>query len=210
MWVWAWVGLFVSSSQAADSVLLPKALKEVEAHYAKASTIVADFEQSTRSAMATKPKESSGRILIKRPDRVRWETLKPDTHLMVSDGHRFWFYTPPFDKDERGQVIIRKTAEVQSKLATALLGGAFSAVKEMKIETKDSSHFVLTPKKGTSGTVQEIELEISPAKEIRKLLVKHVGGNTAEIRLTKIEMGSPIRDELFVFITPSKTDVIKE
>lgn len=195
---------------ATEHVLLPAPLKEVEAHYAKAATVIADFEQSTQSALSAKKKESSGRILIKRPDKVRWETLKPDTHLMVSDGQRFWFYTPPFEAGERGQVIIRKTAEVQSKLATALLVGSFSSVRDMRIETKDAHHFLMIPKRGTSGTVQDAEIEISAQKEIRKITVRHVGGNVAEIRLTKLEMGSAIRDELFVFITPPKTDTIKE
>ncbi len=200
----------IASFGATEQVLLPPALREVEAHYAKSPTLIADFEQSTQSALSSKKKESSGRILIKRPDKVRWETLKPDTHLMVSDGKRFWAYTPPFDKDERGQVLVRKTADVQSKLATALLIGSFSSVKDMRIETKSPTHFLLIPKKGTSGTVQDAEIEISAKKEIKKVTVRHVGGNTAEIRLTRLEIGAPIRDELFVFIVPPKTDTIKE
>ena len=145
---------------------------------------------------------------------MRWETLKPDTHLMVSDGARFWFYTPPFEKGERGQVIERKTSEVQSKLATALLVGSFSVMTEkkwgMKFFEKSPGVYTLTPKAGVAGTVEKIDVYINAQKQIEKVMLMHQGGNIAEIALSNIETGKPIDDGLFSFVTPPNTERVTE
>lgn len=113
---------------------LPKALQEVEKRYAEAGTLFAEFKQLNETAATGQKKESQGILYAKRPGKVRWETRSPDANLLVSDGKKFWFYTPPFDEDERGQLIERKASEVQTKLANALLSGSFSIVHDMKIE----------------------------------------------------------------------------
>lgn len=90
---------------------LPKILQEVEAKYSKSATLQAEFTQVNDIAALKTKKTSSGHIMIKRPDKLRWETTKPDMNLLVSDGHHFWFYTPPFDEGEHGQVIEKKAAK---------------------------------------------------------------------------------------------------
>lgn len=196
---------------AAAKRKLPPLLESVELKYGAASSIVADFTQVNESAATGQKKTSSGVIMIKRPNRLRWETHQPDRNVLVSDGRKFWFYTPPFDEDERGQVIERKSAEVQSKLANALIAGSFSATREMKIEEKGANRFLIIPKKGTAGTVAQAEIEVEPAKKlIQKVILQHQGGNRSEITLNKIDLSQDLRDEMFVFVPPPNTDRVTE
>src|SRR5690606_34882256 len=111
-------------------------------------------------------KTSEGILQAKRPDKVRWETVSPDPNLLVSDGSRFWFYTPPLEEGERGQVMIRKSNEIQSQLATALLSGSFSVAKNMKIQAKGPSRFELIPKPGSAGTVTRAEIQVDPQEKL--------------------------------------------
>lgn len=195
----------------ATSKNLPALLQEVEAKYAKAATLQAEFSQVNEvAAMGTK-KTSSGVILVKRPDKLRWETLKPDMNLLVSDGRKFWFYTPPFEPGERGQVIVRRSNQTNSKLANALLSGHFSVAREMRIEQQGTSRFVLTPKPRSAGTVIKAEIEIDPGlKLIQKVVLDHQGGNRSEITLSKIELGKALGDEAFAFTPPPNTDEVKQ
>jgi len=186
-------------------------LEEVEKKYADAKTLTADFTQLTTSASLGQTKTSSGKIFLKRPSKVRWETENPDKNLLVSDGSRFSYYTPPFDIGEKGQVLEKKSSEVQSKLANALLSGSFSMARDMKIKMDGKNTFLLTPKKGSAGTVKRAKIEVNPEEKlIQKVILDHEGGNHAEISLTHIELGKKLQDQLFEFQIPPNTDKVTE
>jgi outer membrane lipoprotein carrier protein len=199
------------ASAAPQKTSLPPLLKEVEAKYTKAATLFAKFAQTKEIASLKMKKQSSGDLWVKRPDKFRWQTLEPDPNILVSDGKTYWFYTPPFDEDERGQLIIRKSSQVQSKLLTALLSGAFSTTKDLTVTKKGEADFLLTPKPGTAGDVLKATVTISPTdKTITRVVLDHKGGNRSEISLTEIHLGPPAEDALFKFDPPTQTEVHKE
>lgn len=199
------------SAPEAKKVNLPEELLVIEKKYLAAKTLEAEFTQRDEVKLTGAKKESSGVLMIRHPDHFRWETLKPDKNLLVSDGRRFWFYTPPFEAGERGQVIEKKTAEVQSDLANALLAGAFSKIHDVKIEKLSATKFKLTPADGVAGTVKIAELEIDPARSIiTKLRLEHAGGNKTEITLGNVKLAGKMADAYFTFVTPPATDVIRE
>jgi outer membrane lipoprotein carrier protein len=201
----------IGTAQAAKNTKrLPQLLEEVEAKYIKASTMSADFTQKSVTEALGQTKISSGVLMAKRPNKVRWETLQPDKSILVSDGKTFWFYTPPFDEEERGQLIERKSSEVQSRLANALLSGSFSMARDMKISAKGDSAFILKPKSGTAGTVREAQVRINADKIIDQVILFHKGGNKAEIQLTNIKLGQELGDDVFIFTPPPNTDRIQE
>ncbi len=177
---------------------------------------MAKFTQVNEMAALKRTKTSSGVILFKLPGKVRWETLKPDQNLLVSDGRTFWFYTPPpaFDETEHGQLIETKSQQFQSRLLNALLSGAFSMAQgtnAMGIREKTPTDFILTPKKGSAGTVAQAGIHIDPEKKlITEVTLNHVGGNSSVITLTDIELGKPIDDGLFVFVAPPGTERVKQ
>jgi outer membrane lipoprotein carrier protein len=190
------------------SAALPALLQEVERRYSRAATLKAEFSQMNESASLGTKKNSSGEIMFKRPNKMRWETTSPDKSLLVSDGHKFWYYTPPFDESEHGQVIEKSSSQVESRLAHALLAGSFSAsAHDMKIEQKSDSEFILHPKKGTAGTVLKATIEIDPElKLIKKVDLVHRDGNRSEVTLKNIQLGPSIADSEFVFKAPANTD----
>jgi outer membrane lipoprotein carrier protein len=191
------------------SPTLPEALRLVDERYQKGKTVRAKFEQKEYIASTGRTKTTQGTIEIKRPSKLRWETRAPGQNLLVSDGKTFWFYTPPFDEEERGQLIERKSSQVQSRLAQTLISGSFSDARGLKVETIDSTHYRLVPKKGTAGTVRTAEVVIDLEKnEITQVKLEHRGGNRSEIKLSNIELGSALPDELFRFVAPPNTDRI--
>lgn len=200
-----------AKAEPAKKPFVPKELLEIEKKYVSAKTLEAQFSQVNFIQMTGAKKESSGTIMLKHPNRFRWETLKPDKNLLVTDGKKFWFYSPPFEEGERGQVIEKKTSEVQSELANLLLSGSFSKVKDVTIEQVNDKTYKLFPKTGTAGTVKTAEIEVDPkSSTIDRVKLEHEGGNRVEIQLTKIKLGESMDDAFFRFVTPPGTDVIKE
>ena len=190
---------------------LPQALQEIESKYSHSGTVSADFTQINEEAAFNRKKVSSGKIQVKRPGKMRWETEKPEPSILLSDGKIFWFYTPPFDESEKGQVIVKKSSQVQSKLANALLSGSFSGTKGMLIQEQSPTTFILKPKPGTAGTVVKAKIEIDLEKKlIKKITLTHKGGNQSEISLSHIELGKALADDVFRFKLNENTDLIEE
>lgn len=195
---------------------LPPLLEVVQKQYQASAGIQAEFDQKTEVKATRQTKKSTGRIWVKRPDQLRWETLEPDPNILVSDGKTFWFYTPPFDEGERGQVIIRKTAQVQTQFLNALLSGGFDFGKtgtqvEAKGESKGEVKFLLTPQKGTAGDVQTALISIDPeSKKIERVVLTHRSGNVTDIQLKNIQLVKSHSAGLFQFKPDSNTDKIVE
>jgi len=204
------VALISSAAFGAPSAGLPPILKEVEAKYTAGKTLTAKFEQTNWVASLKRKQVSSGLIFVQRPDKFRWETASPDKNILVGDGKTYWFYTPPFDETEHGQLIIRKSSQIQSKLANALLSGSLSSMKDVKVMQDTPTQFVLTPKKGTAGDVVQTSIEIDLEKKlIKKVYLEHKDGNHTEITLSEIELGKKLDEGLFTFVTPKNTDIVK-
>ncbi len=191
---------------------LPPLLLEVQSQYQKSTGIEAQFDQITDIRATKQVKKAKGRIWIKRPNKLRWETLEPDPNILVSDGKTFWFYTPPFDKDERGQVIVKKTAQVQTQFLNALLSGSFDFDKNAtSVETRSANVFLLRPKAGTAGDVQIAQITVDQAKHtISEVLLTHTSGNRTEIKLREINLHPKLEDALFRFTPDRNTDKIFE
>jgi outer membrane lipoprotein carrier protein len=202
----------VSKSSAAKGKKsnLPPILLQVQTAYAKAGTLFAEFTQTKESVGMGTTTTSSGRIAIKRPNKIRWETLSPDPNLLVSDGVKAWYYTPPFDSSEHGQVTETLASRVRTRLANAILSGDFSG-SDLKIKTIKPDFFSIVPKAGSAANVKEAKVAVDPSqKTITDITIIYDDGNHTEIKLTNIKLGAKLGDDVFVFQAPPNTDHVKE
>lgn len=195
---------------------LPPLLRKVEDKYASSKTLSAKFEQVVQTALSKQKQTSQGTLTFERPNHVRWETLSPDRSLFVSDGVTAWFYTPPFDPDdktEHGEYHERKASQVQTKLANALLSGSFSIARDMAIHAESDTRFTLTPRGTKKGAdpIKRATIEVDPKSAlIRKVTVEHRDGNTTEITLSAISLGKSIDPAQFSFTPPPNTDRVDD
>lgn len=207
------LGWFLFSfSSGLASAALPPLLEQVQKEYQKSAGIEAEFDQLTQIKSTKNSKKSQGKIWIKHPNKLRWETISPDQNILVSDGKYFWFYTPPFEKGDRGQVIIKKSAQVQTQFLNALLSGSFDFSKtKTQIETKSPNVFLLKPSANTAGDVKTAEVTINDvSKKIEKVTLVHYSGNETTIQLKQIKLTNKFSESLFQFVPDRNTDQIRE
>lgn len=201
----------ISSEPTPSKGFLPSALKAVEKKYQEGKTVQADFRQEVKLKLTGQTKVSQGRILVQRPDQFRWETFEPDPNVLVSNGKVFWYYTPPFDETEAGQVIIRQGAEARSQKVASLLAGSFSEISQDRLKTLAPDRFEWNPKAGEAGDVNRVEIEVNSSNSlIKKVILEHKGGNRTELTLSQVKIGVPLRPEAFHFQIPPGTSIIRE
>ena len=109
--------MFWSAIGFANSPSPSSLLKAVEDHYKVQKFLAADFTQVQWIAALEREKKSKGVLEIGMPGRYRWETQSPDASLIVTNGHRMWYYTLPFLLEGRHQLVIRLVADAQAKFA---------------------------------------------------------------------------------------------
>lgn len=183
-------------------------LAGVQEKYKNVKTLTAEFTQKLKNATLGTTKESSGRIYIKRPNKFRWETHKPEASILVGNGKKAWFYTAPFREGEKGQVMVKRAADVQSQLAIDLLSGQSESNKDFKIkDLKD--RLSLTPLKA-SGDIEHIELYIEkPTNLVYKLVLFTRSGNETELTLKDVNLSPKLNDTMFDFVPPPNTEEIQ-
>ncbi|MEW6997176.1 outer membrane lipoprotein chaperone LolA [Colwelliaceae bacterium BS250] len=54
----------------------------------------ANFSQAVIDADGNTLQNATGKLVVKRPNLIYWETMQPDETLVISDGDTLWFYNP--------------------------------------------------------------------------------------------------------------------
>src|SRR5256885_15802346 len=87
-------------------------VKKVEARYQKTTDLTAEFSQTTDIKGFAKPLQSSGRVYIKRPGKLRWDYLAPTLEQIFVDNDKVQFYIP-----EHKQVMIGQLSKLTNSQA---------------------------------------------------------------------------------------------
>lgn len=195
-------------------------LSKLQSKYKNTQSLQADMIQEVYQAALARTKTSKGSITLSKPNFVKWEITEPEANVMVSNGRKLWYYTPDAGGKNKGQVIVRKSAELEKQPIFRILSGAAALDKEFKIisqqESTDSTvqgerswmEIRLKPKK-SMGDLSEVKLSISSKYLISELVIENMSGNKTKITLQNQALGAKLPPVLFDFKPPQGTEVIK-
>ncbi len=91
----------------------------VQRYFQDLRSLRADFIQRVFDERSQLLQSSSGRMLMQRPGKFRWDYRTPAEQIIVADGQRLWAY----DVD-LAQVTVRKLDQALGSTPLALLSGA--------------------------------------------------------------------------------------
>jgi outer membrane lipoprotein carrier protein len=181
-------------------------------HYNQLKTFKADFTEIYQASGVSRTE--TGVLWLKKPGRMRWEYRQPRQKLFLSDSHTAFFYVP--GERQARKTPIKNLDDIRSPLRY-LLG-------KTKLE-KEFDGLSLAPDippfqpgdvvlrgvpKGMKDRVSEVVLEISPAHQIDRILIREVDGTTTEFRFTGVQENVAVEDGLFRFIPPPGVELIPE
>lgn len=195
-------------------------LAKLQSKYKAAASLQADLVQEVYQAALARTKTSKGSLMLAKPNLVKWEITEPEANVMVSNGRRLWYYTPDAGGKNKGQVIIRKSAELERQPIFRILSGAASLSKEFNVVSQvdisakglqgvsDWMEITLKPKK-SMGDLAGAKLKVSSKYLISELIIENLSGNKTKITLQNQSLGAKLPSVLFDFKPPQGTEVIK-
>ncbi len=206
------VAASVVAAQAASNA--DAIVAKVQETCARTHDLSAHFEQTATIKSLDQVQKASGILLLKRPEKMRWEYQTPEARLFVTDGRTLWAYSPA-----EKQVVEQPVGQAfSSRLPLAILAGDCDLRKDFQVgevanaATRGSATAAvldLKPKRPEGGIVRML-LEVSLKDyTVTRTTIFDSQGNTTVISLTEIKLNTGIADQQFTFTPPPGVSVVK-
>ncbi|WP_426417709.1 outer membrane lipoprotein chaperone LolA [Aestuariirhabdus sp. LZHN29] len=181
---------------------------ELNRMLSKARSINAQFEQLTMDASGARVQQSSGQLVVERPERFRWQVAAPFPQLVISDGQRVSIYDPDLE-----QLTIQALDPRAGTTPALILSGDRQAIErdfEVKAVQREGEvlRFKLVPR-APDSLFESLELEFVNDQIGAMQLVDSFGSST-RIDFSSVEINMPVPPELFEMSVPEGTDIIED
>lgn len=174
----------------------------------------ADFTQvvtsPAREGQAPKVKTSSGTFEFQRPDRFRFNYLKPFVQTIVADGQTLWLYDVDLN-----QVTARKQAAALGSTPAALIASApdLSVLqKDFRLEAapdKDGLQWVQALPKAKDGQLQSVRVGFK-GEQLAVLEIHDSFGQRSVLTFSSTQFPAALAADSFQFKPPSGADVLRQ
>lgn len=199
----------VVDGQSADVHNLVRAVDE---HYNNLKTLKAAFVEIYQGPGVSRTE--TGILWLKKPGRMRWEYRQPREKLFLTDSQTAYFYVP--GERQARKTAIKNLDDIRSPLRYLL--GKTKLEKELEglsiapdipaIQAGDTV-FRGIPKT-MKDRISHVVLEISPARQIVRILIDEVDGTSTDFRFSQIEENVPVASSLFRFTLPSGVEMVQD
>jgi outer membrane lipoprotein carrier protein len=192
-------------------------VKRLQARYEKTKDLQADFTQKTTIEGFERSMNSSGKVYIKKPGRLRWNYLDPSTEDIYVQGDDVKVYVP-----EHKQVLVGKLTQMAaSKAPLELLQGAAKLEESFDVEPTPGKGrgvggirlLTLLPKSHEGEahrTIQKIVVEVFPKTYyIRTVSLYEISGNVSNFEFSSLQTNVGLGDDVFNPKLPADVEVVK-
>lgn len=202
-------GAALAANVSAQGSELDQLIAALQAKYARLASLAADFTQ-IYNAPGERTRRESGRLLLKKPGRMRWDYSAPEEKLYVSDGKVIYEYVPA----ER--LVTRATVKESNDLRAPfmfLLGRGNLRRDFKRIELAGESPvragnrvLRLIPKRDAG--FRELLIEVEPGTmTIARLAFVNPAGARSDFLFSNVRENPPASDAQFSFRPPAGVEV---
>jgi outer membrane lipoprotein carrier protein len=166
----------------------------------------ASFTQTVTAPDGGRTRTSSGRFEFQRPDRFRFEYLKPFPQLIVADGRRVWIHDPDIN-----QASSRRVGDALGSTPAALLaGGSLDEGFTLSAEPpRDGLQWALARPRAGDGAFQAMRVGFR-GKTLAVVEITDSFGQRSVLRFADFAANAAVPAERFRFTPPPGTDVIEQ
>jgi outer membrane lipoprotein carrier protein len=174
--------------------------QRVDRHYNQLHSLTAGFTESFEGHGDSRTE--SGKLLLLKPGRMRWDYTSPAGKLFLLDGKYAWFYARGDTQVQR--IPARKLDDLRSPLRFLL--GHTELEKEMNSLTlalASNGQFALTGQpKGQEKRVTRLTLTVTSEGSITGIEIEESDGARTHFTFTGEVPNAPIPEEAFRFTPP--------
>jgi outer membrane lipoprotein carrier protein len=204
------IALCLSALASAQEAQAPDALaRALQKRYQGVRDFSADFAQTYRGGVLRTQSREEGKVLIKKPGRMRWTYVKPERKEFISDGVKVYSYIP-LDQ----QVTVSSVPPDNEATTPALfLAGKGDIARDFTASAAEPSvsgtlAVKLTPRR-KDPEYEYLVVSVDPRTlQIRALSTLDRQGGQSTMIFTNLKENTGISDKEFVFRVPRGVDLI--
>jgi len=170
-------------------------IKRVETYLTNLTTIVSNFTQIAPDGSLT-----SGKFLLKRPGKMRWQYNPPTPILMISNGSSLIYYDYELEQ-------VSYTS-LDSTLISFLAQQPISFTKNVAITelSKEAGVVRISLAQRDKPTEGQLMLEFSDNPlQLRNMVIRDATNQITSVSLEDAKFGTELKDQLFVFEDPRES-----
>ena len=187
--------------------------RDLQRRYDKVADFSADFVHAYRGGVLKQQATERGKLLVKKPGKMRWEYTAPERKLFVSDGRKIYSYIP-LDK----QVVVGTMPRDEQAPTPALFltgkgditrdfNAAFDKVPDAPA---GSIALKLTPKR-REPEYESLTLVVEPKTlDLQMLITIDAQGGRSAFTFSNFKENVGIADNQFVFQMPRNVEVVTD
>jgi outer membrane lipoprotein carrier protein len=174
----------------------------------------ADFVHTYRGGVLNKQLTERGRLLVKKPGKMRWEYTTPEKKLFVSDGVKIYSYVP-----EDKQVIVSDVPSGDNLTTPVLfLAGKGNLTRDFSPSFADlpagaapgSRALKLVPKTAQPDYDWLVVVVDAATLGLRGLVYSDPQGGTSTFSFANLKENAGLADNEFEFKVPRGVDVVTD
>jgi len=200
------MALLAVSAFAANPAL-DTLLKGVENRYNKAKTLEVLFHEEYTPPGRPRRAES-GKLLLRKPGRMRWEYDQPKGKLFVGDGKYLWLYNPDENKAER----MKMQESEDMRVPLAFLLGKLNFEKDFRniqAKAEGPDQRITAEPKTDNLPYSNVEFLVAPDYHIKIVKVIGFDRSVIEFQFDQEKVDPPLDDKLFKFQVPKGASVVE-
>lgn len=204
-----WGAGLASSAMADDAATLEHIVTGIEARY-QVPGFTAEFDQESVLKAMDVTDTASGRMMVRQPDRMRWEYLTPESQTIIANGNALWIYrpeenqvmkgaAPAFFRDGKGAGFLANVRTIRKNFTLFLDASDDPSVYRLRMVPNT-----------TTEDLMVVKLDVNKADfDVRRVITTNAYGDETRIDLKNVDLKASLPAELFEFTIPPGADVIQ-
>jgi outer membrane lipoprotein carrier protein len=184
--------------------------RDLQRKYDGVSDFSADFVHTYRGGVLKQQATERGRLLVKKPGKMRWEYTAPEKKLFVSDGRKIYSYVP----QDKQVVVSTMPQDDQAPTPALFLTGRGNITRDFNVAFDAVSDapagaiaLKLTPRK-KEPEYDSLTLVIEPKTlRLQMLIAVDTQGGRSAFSFSNFKENVGLTDNQFVFQMPRNVDV---
>lgn len=160
----------------------------------------ANFSQDVIDAEGNTLQSATGKLIVKRPNLIYWQTTEPDETLVVSDGNTLWFYNPFVEQVSAFNVI----NAVLNTPILLLSDTSEQTWADYHVSQQSADEYQIRSL-NQEAQVTSLNLVFADDK-LAKFTIVDATGQLSHFNLSKIVTTPVPSDDLFKFTLPANVD----